>query len=563
MIIYKAQNIKYKYAIDFNFNYEYLNYMRTLKIKYGYANINYNERKWRFNDMNIMNDIVKEYPHASIHVSMQEDAEMFERTKKEMASRIIKAKEIKESTDSDIKIEGIKGELYPYQKVGVEFFVNNNGRAMLTDDMGIGKSFQALAYAVHTNKKKTLVICPASVKYAWESEVKKWTSLKSSVIDSKDKEALSDEAYHTNDIFIINYDILVKFSDLITSRKWNCLIADEFHYIKNTAAKRTKEVKKIAKEIQSILLLSGTPILNRPVELFNGLNLIDPTTWNDWYGYVLRYCGAKRTRFGLDTSRATNIEELQEKISHYFLRRKKSDVLTELPPKQFIDRPVMLDKESAKNYDFAEESFVDYLREIKGKKITSSQQAGVLVKLNELRQICSRGKIYAAKDLINEVLDSGQKIVVFSVYNEPLKQLKEYFGEQAVMIIGSTGNEERRDIINDFQNNPDKKVFLGGMKSAGAGITLTAASNVLFIDYSFVPADHWQAADRIHRIGQKAGSVSIYQLYSKNTIDEKIQEILEKKKELFEQLIDGKKLGRNTKKVNLMNDVLKTYKEKR
>jgi len=559
MRIVKEDIGKFKYAFEFAFNVEVVMFCRSLKNSFGPVNFNFYNGKWRFSNISIMDSIVQQFPFdVEVHSSLQPDIEQYELDKQKETLRLKKAEQLKKSVDTNFTVKGIKGNLYPYQKIGIEFFINNNGKAILADTMGLGKTVQALGYVAHSKKEKTLVICPASVKYSWESEVSKWTKLKPFVVDSQTSlKDLADESFHKHDVFIMNYDIVKKFFIRLDTLRWDCIICDEFHYIKNHKAQRTQLVKKLAKKIPSILLLSGTPLLSRPVELFNGLQLMDSMKWNDYYNYTRKYCGAYLGRFGWDVSGASNIGELQKEISRYFLRRNKDEVLSELPPKRYIHLPVNLDKDTKKKYRLAEDSFIEYLRNIKKKTETEmrkSLQAEALVKLNELRKLTSTGKLENAKEMIEDTINNGEKIVVFSVYNEPLEILYDYFKKVAVLLTGKTEDKERKGIIDKFQNDKNTRVFFGGMKAAGAGITLTSASNVLFIDYSWVPADHWQAQDRIHRIGQKADSVSIYQLFAKDTIDEKMKAILEDKQELFEQLIDGKQI--TEKKTNLVSEII-------
>lgn len=559
MQILKDDIGKYKYCFEYNFNLDTLTFCRAIKTKLGYKAFGFYQGRWRFNDINIVYIIKNKYESVFINDNILEDIELYEIEKKKQILKEKKLTKLKEATDTNFVVNNVKGELYGYQKLGVEFFITNGGKAILADTMGLGKTAQSLAYIAHEKLDKTLVICPASVKYAWESEVKKWTKLKSVIIDSKTK--FTPELIAGHNIFIINYDILKRFVNELTITRFDCLVCDEFHYIKNPTAQRTKHVKTIAKNIESILLLSGTPLLSRPVELFNGLQLMDPNEFNDYYFYTRRYCAARAGRFGWDVSGSSRIKELQQRINKYFLRRTKENVLTELPPKRFIDYPVELDAFQQKNYKMAEESFVEYLKEIKNKKkdeIDKAMHASRLVKLNELRQITSSGKVYAAKHIINNIIDAGEKVVVFSVYNKPLEYLKEEFGNKAVVLIGKTENKERANIIKSFQDDDSKKIFLGGMKSAGIGITLTAASNVLFLDYSWVPSDHEQSMDRIHRIGQTASSVNIYQLFSKNTIDEYMNEILTEKKKLFSRIIDNKNVSGQVS-LNLVDEILKVY----
>lgn len=534
------------YAFDFPFSYATLDFCRMIKEKAGWKEFNFVEDKWRFNDLKLVDLIKARFPELEMDQTVTNEYEKYIFYKKEEKQILERAEEIKNKKDSDLKIRGIKKELYPFQKIGVEFFINNGGRGILSDTMGLGKSAQALAYVVHQKFNKVLVIAPAVVKLSWEKEVKIWTGLKAVVFSSdliKKNISVIElmKILNENQIFIINYDILRTFFTLLDSVKWDCLICDEFHYIKNPAAIRTKMVKAIGKKIPSVLLLSGTPLLSRPIELFSGLNLLDPVNWCNRMNYSKRYCEGHQSHWGWDERGSSNIDELQQKISRYFLRRTKEDVLPDLPPKQFIDIPIELSPSQKFEYELMMSDFVEYLIEYKKKnniEVRRSMQAEKLVRLGELRRVTSLGKIEAAKEMIEQIIDSGEKILVFSCYNEPLEKLHEEFNNASVMITGKTSEESRKAAIESFQNDPKVKVFFGGIKSAGVGITLTAASSVLFMDYSWVPADHDQAMDRCHRIGQKAESISVYYLYAINTIDEKMKDILAKKKELFNKLVD-------------------------
>jgi len=454
------------------------------------------------------------------------------------------------------KIEGLKGKLYDYQKEGVQFLIKNDGRAILADQCGLGKTVQALGYVAHKKIPKTIVVVPCSVKFVWQSECSKWTSLKPLVINSKsDKSSLLEE-FKKHDVVIINYDIITKFIDIIIDFGFDCLICDEFQMIKSNKALRTKAVKKIAKNIPSIILLSGTPLLNRSVELFNGLQLIDPTVWNNWWLYTKKYCNGHYDQWGWNCSGSSNLVELRERIKCYFLRRKKEDVLTELPPKQFVNVPIELNGESRFKYDLALNEFAEYLADIKkktSKEIKKSMQAQKLVRLGELRQISTNGKLESAKEIIQNIIDSGEKIVAFSCYNEILEKLQEKFNDVAVTVIGSTPEFMRGKLVESFQNNPEVKVYLGGIKSSGTGITLTASSNVLFIDMSFTPADMLQAQDRCHRISQK-NSVTIYQMLARNTIDIRMLEILKEKQKIFDKLFEEQQ--EKAKSVNMVDSLI-------
>lgn len=445
--------------------------------------------------------------------------------------------------ETDFKPKNIKGELYPFQKIAVEFLIKSNGRAMLALDMGLGKSLISLAYVSHEGFKKTLVVCPASVKHSWASEILKWTDMKFRIINSTSK---PEEILDPNiQILVCNYDILKKHFQILNTLNFNVCILDEAHFLKSKSTVRSRVVKLLSLRIPRIIEMSGTPFLNRPEELFVPLNILDPQKWNDWMWYVKRYCNARQRRFGRkviwDTSGASNIPELREKISSYFLRYMKKDVLAELPEKINISMPVELSEDFRIQYDAVLEDFPRYLAG-KGRtelEIAKAMSAEKLVKLNELRQITTRGKMEAIKELISNILQTSEdKIIVFSVYNEPLAELQKDF-PNSVSLTGKTNEVDRADAVTRFQTDPVTRVFFGGLKAAGVGVTLTEGSHVIFCDFSWVGADHAQGQDRAMRIGQKK-SVNVYSLYAKDSIDEFMVSLLNVKEGLFNFLINNK-----------------------
>jgi SWI/SNF-related matrix-associated actin-dependent regulator 1 of chromatin subfamily A len=343
------------------------------------------------------------------------------------------------------------------------------------------------------------------------------------------------------------------------------LVVHNCHMIKSNTAIRTKAVKAIAKNVPSVLLLSGTPLLSRPIELFNSLQLMDPVTWGNWYDFTRRYCQGHQTRWGWEAKGASNIEELQKKISRYFLRRTKEEVLPHLPKKIFVDYAVDMNDEHRREYKTAQENFAKYLREYKNRKgteIARMVQAEKLTKINFLRQITTQGKVATAEELIENVVDSGQKVLVFSCFNEPLETLHKKYKDSSVLLTGKTATEDRRDIIAKFQNDPETKIFFGGIVAAGVGITLTAATTAIFLDYSWNPADHSQAIDRMHRPGATSDSVTIYQLYSRNTIDEFMRKILVRKKKIFDALIEGGRVRKDGSIVDqFIDEIMEEYEE--
>lgn len=560
MKIYKEPTSKHKYVFEFTYDEKVVAYCRSIKAAFGLNSLKFYDKRWRFNNIDIMYLLQNKYPQLGTHCNMYDDIIMHEANKKQEKLRIQQGKKLKDALDSDIKISRIKGELYGFQKATVAWLINNNGRGLVSLDMGLGKSFVSLAYIAHTKKEKTLIVSPVSMKYTWLGEVKKWTNLKAMVINSKS--TINLEEYNKYDIFIINFDILQKFCIFFKSVNFDCLIIDESTYIKNPQAKRSKTVKEISEKIESVILLSGSPLLNRVVELYTSLNILDNKTWNDYWTFVKRYCAAYQDRWGLNVSGASNVQELKQKIDSLIIRKKKEEVLNELPNKKFIDIPVKLDNNIQKKYQLLEASFVTYLKEVKKKSKKDIQKtllAETLVKLNELRMLTSEGKINHTKERIQELIDIGEKVVVFSSFNNPLNTLKKIFDEESVLVIGSVPDTERQIAIEKFQNDSNKKIFFGGMLSANMGITLTAASTVIFIDFDWTPENMRQAYSRIDRIGQKASSISIYQMIALNTIDQKMSSILKKKQRIIDQLIENKSKISNIKENSAVNDIINSF----
>lgn len=455
----------------------------------------------------------------------------------------------------------LKLPLYEYQKEGVVFLEQSGGRAIVADQPGVGKTAQALAYIARNDLERSLVVCPASVKSSWKKEIEKWTNLSYEIIDSKTK--VSEISYQKR-IWIINYDILKKFLPDLQKIRFSLLVCDEAHKIKSISAQRTKATKLLSRNIPKVILLSGTPLLSRPIELYPLLNIIDERTWYNYYDYGRKYCAGHQGRWGYDVSGVSNSAELHEKIKKYFIRRKKLDVLKELPPKNRIDVPVEMEKEDRGEYDFVEDNFVQYLKLYQGKQpaeIAKSVQAEKLVQLGILRRLIAKSALKTAEDLIEAVLESGEKILVFSSFHEPLQKLKEEYGDEAVIITGNVDVKLRGEIVSKFQNDPSVKIFLGGYQSAGEGITLTAASNVLKLDYPWTCAESEQSEDRAHRPGAEYESLTIYQLHVQDTIATKLKKILEKKQKIINEVIDGE--IPDTKQRSMVDELIDDIAERR
>ncbi len=553
MRIIKDQTLYHSYSLDSEYSKELVEYCQFLKTALGWKEFQWDAeaRRWRFKDPAIIVMMRGKFPELVISQEIEEEVRLYKRNNELEIEKAQNANRIKEAKTSSLQIRGIKGDLYEYQKLGIEFLINSGGRALLADSPGVGKTVQALGYITHMGYKRNLIVCPASVKFSWESEAEKWTNLKSFVIDSHTK---LDEIDSNVELIIINFDILEKFHKEFLKYKWDSMVVDESHLIKSQKAKRSKVIKLLSKVIPNIVMLTGTPVLSRPMEMFNILSMIDPKEWNNYYGYATRYCDGKQGYWGFEAKGASNLTELKARISKYFLRRTKEEVLKQLPPKNRIEIKIDLPKEERAQYDLVESNLVKYLKEYKKDKtekdIEKSLAAEKLVKLNLLREINTMGKIPTVKELIDNIMEADEKVIVLSSFNAPLKELQEMYEESSVLLLGETPIDERGEMVKKFQTNPNTKIFFGGTRSAGVGITLTAASNVIFLDLPWNPADLDQGENRAHRPGATYESLNIYQIISKDSIDGFMKKLLAHKQRIINQLVEGQVVEKEDKMLN-------------
>jgi len=449
----------------------------------------------------------------------------------------------------NLVIPMIEKELFPFQKQGVAFIEERNGRALIGDEMGLGKTVQALSWIqMHPELKRILIVVPASLKLNWKKEIATWTT-------RNRVEILRGQSPYQikGDVVIINYDILTHWVGALREWKPSTIVADECHYAKNNKAKRTKALKILSKTANQFIALSGTPIVNRPVEFFNAIKMVDGTMFPNYWDYVHKYCGARHNGYGWDFSGATNTQELHERLTKtIMIRRRKEDVLKDLPPKIRSFVPC-----SIGNYDEylkARDYFISYVRGTKGDDAAyKAMGAEVLSQIEALTQLSVQGKLDEAVDWIRNFLDSGQKLVVFAVHRFVIDRLMQEF-EGAVKIDGSVNPDKRQDVVERFQTDENVRLFVGNIKAAGVGLTLTAASNVAFLELPWTPGELTQAEDRCHRISQHY-PVNIYYLLAEGTIEQDIAELLDKKRQVLDSVLDGKQTDDDT----LLSELMERY----
>ena len=426
----------------------------------------------------------------------------------------------------------------PFQKEGISFLEKRKGRAIIGDEPGLGKTIQVLGYiANNPDIKKVLVVCPATLKYNWYNETLKWLPANANTVDVLESKKVN-LLYKETRVHIINYDIVSAWKEVLVNHKFDLLVLDEAHYLKNPTAKRTKAIKFLSKKIKKIIPLTGTPAVNRPIELYNAISLVSPTLFPSYFQYAHRYCNAHHNGFGWDFSGSCREDELHTKLANIMIRRKKEDVLEELPDKRYSYIPFKLNKNC--EYYKADKDFLNWIKETKGNKaVKTVSQAIFLTKITYLRKLAVEAVLEDSIAWIKDFLETGEKIIVFAIHKDIISILQNEFKKKCVVVDGSTSLPNRQKAVTDFQNKKKITVFIGNIQAAGVGITLTAASTVVFLELPWTPGELEQASDRCHRIGQK-NAVNIYYLLGQDTIEEKLAQVIDSKRKVLSKIIDGK-----------------------
>ena len=473
----------------------------------------------------------------------------------------IQSLSLSRATNANIKVPAPDGLQYlPFQKAGIAYTLARPA-VLIGDEMGLGKTVEAIGVInVSPRPERVLVICPASLKVNWKRELERWSVHKLSI-----GIAAAKEPFPKTNVVIVNYDILDRFQTEWEATTFDYLIVDECHYVKNPGAKRTKAVLSIKAKKQ--IYMTGTPIVNRPKELWTVIHKLDPKTWTSFWRFAQRYCGAYHNGWGWDFSGASNLEELQSKLRATILvRRLKKDVLTELPDKmrQVIELPsngfqkfvdlewkawrVHKDKIEELQKRIEEAAMLEDVEAYR--EVVKSLRSEVAIAFNSMAKVrhdTAVAKIPMVIEHLKDAVDQG-KVVCFAHHHDVVDALAEAFKDECVVVDGRVKPAERMDLVDKFQKDPDCKLFIGSITAAGVGITLTAASHVVFAELDWVPGNVSQAEDRLHRIGQK-NSVLVQHLVLEESLDAHMAKVIVKKQEVIEKALDKKALDKKGVKV--------------
>lgn len=432
--------------------------------------------------------------------------------------------------------------LLDFQLNTVKTVVNRfNGRALLALEMGLGKSAVAIAVAKYYLSEPVVIICPASLRLNWKKELLLWNFCEPNQIQilKTSKDVINFDCK----VFILSYELATSRCLDVAFIKPEMLILDESHYVKNKTAKRTKSIVPLCRAAQRCLLLSGTPILNRPIELWAQLEALN-ISFGSYWSFAKRYCNAHRGRFGWDVSGASNISELNKRLTeHVMVRYKKEEVLTQLPAKtrtklliqgsgktKEYTKLVQICTKALKKFDNNIDLALDYL---KSKKVEID--SCLFTAYVELAQI----KTKEACEIVLEQC-SQVSLVVFAHHKCMLGALSQMLNDNNIKfgyIDGGTKLEDRQKSVDDFQNGETNVIILSIM-AASTGITLTRSSNMLITELPFSPAIALQAEDRIHRIGQ-SNAVQIQYLVAQGTLDDSLWRFLTDKNRLQSNILDN------------------------
>lgn len=464
----------------------------------------------------------------------------------------IKIKEKKAIVKKDVKIDEsqLKG-LRTYQKRCVEWLEERGGVGLIGDDMGLGKTIESIAYLkLHKELRPALIVCQQTMKLKWAREIKKWTGEDAVVLYH-----LKPSTPPPAPFYVINYDILGRLAkgkrkssknpprmvtrcwvNALSKLKPKALIGDEVQMISNQNTARAQGFIRLRKfaSVKAFIPASGTPIKKGPKQFFTVLNLLDNATFSNRYKYYFRYCDPIHNGFGWEFNGATNTRELHELIRPLMIRRLKKDVLAELPKKQRICIPLELDPLEEKRYKQADKEFMKWVREhIRNKKENKNK----MEKLKQLAYIAKRNSVF---QWIDEYLEGGKKLVVYTFHKKVMDDMMWRFGKIAVKCDGRTSAEEKQAAEDRFQTDGSCRMFVGQMIAASNGLTLTAAPAVAIVEFAWLAMDHEQAEDRINRLTQEADSITAYYLIANGTIEEDIMELIETSNVNVYSVLDGK-----------------------
>ncbi|XP_036714613.1 DNA annealing helicase and endonuclease ZRANB3 isoform X1 [Balaenoptera musculus] len=448
----------------------------------------------------------------------------------------------------DFLPDKLRAKLLPFQKDGITFALRRDGRCMVADEMGLGKTIQAIGIAYFYKEEwPLLIVVPSSLRYPWTEEIEKWIPElgpeEINVIQNKtDVGRIS-----TSKVTVLGYGLLTTDAetliDALDNQNFKVVIVDESHYMKSRNATRSRILLPVVQKAKRAILLTGTPALGRPEELFMQIEALFPQKFGTWTDYAKRYCNAHVRYFGKrpqwDCRGASNLNELHQLLSDIMIRRLKAEVLTQLPPKIRQRIPFDLPSAAAKELNSSFEEWEKLMR-VPNSDATKTIM-GLITRMFKQTAIAKAG---AVKDYIKMMLQNDSlKFLVFAHHLSMLQACTEAVIENKtryIRIDGSVPSSERIHLVNQFQKDPETRVAILSIQAAGQGLTFTAATHVVFAELYWDPGHIKQAEDRAHRIGQ-CSSVNIHYLIANGTLDTLMWGMLNRKAQVTGSTLNGRK----------------------
>lgn len=418
-----------------------------------------------------------------------------------------------------------------------------------------GKTVEAIGtmnFDPQLSEKKILIVCPATLKINWQRELEKW------LVCEKTIGIAQGSVLPDTDIVIINYDILNRHSVKLKKITWDFLIVDECHYLKNPKALRTKallgtldnkgKLQKKGIKAKKNIFMSGTPIVNRPYELWTIINYLMPNEFEHFYMYANKFCVREETRWGIKWNKGKNLKELQTLLrGNVMVRRLMVDALPQLPEKtrQVIELPaqgIKSIKEEQKllkgalqntNKTKTDDGFHDRVVDLSEADLTPEEMRVIA----RTRHDTALEKVPFVIEHLKNILEEIDKVVVFAHHHDVINAIAEEFKGEVVTLTGKTSATNKQKAVDDFQNNPDIKLFIGNIQAAGVGITLTASSHVIFAELDWVPGNVSQCENRCLRIGQK-NNVLVQHLVLEGSIDAMMAKVVVEKQKTISKALD-------------------------
>lgn len=442
--------------------------------------------------------------------------------------------------------------LYPFQVEGIKKIEELKGRVLLSDEVGLGKSAQVCVYIKRNPEiKKVILICPSGLRLNWKRECKLWgVDLPIKIIQGM------KDTFPEKGIVILSYNVAFNFFCQAEGFKADILIADESSALIHSGSQRTKAVRYLSQGIKKTIFISATPLTSRPKNLYDQLNILNPDMFNSRQKFLDTFCGGKKNA---RADGCTNPGQLHEILSNsMMIRRKRKDVMDQLPEKTYTVVPIELNKSFRDEYEFAKKETIEYIKQNYGNTAANRARFGeTMVRMEHLKQISMKGKAEDSLRYIENIVESGEPVVVFATHKFVIEMLVEYFGKACLKIDGSLSVKQKQANVDLFQTDESIMVMACNVQAGGTGITLTRANHIVLLQYDWTPAiGIIQPIGRIDRIGQKSMSLQIHYLVASETIEEYICETLHKKAQVIGNILDNGDVDEGL----LLNDLIEQFK---